>query len=59
MEPERSRSNTRRPQPRPHGTTFEGIAIRVAQRVLAPAAAIWRSNQIDAPVTRSLIEFDH
>ncbi|MGI5291574.1 IS982 family transposase [Nonomuraea polychroma] len=41
------------------GRTFEGVAIRVAQRVLAMAAGIWHNNQIGAPVTRSLIAFDH
>ena len=41
------------------GRTFEGVAIRVAQRILAMAAAIWRNNQVGAPVTRSLIAYDH
>jgi hypothetical protein len=41
------------------GRTFEGVAIRVAQRVLAMAAGIWHNNQTGAPVTRSLIAFDH
>ncbi|MCG6493267.1 hypothetical protein [Kitasatospora sp. A2-31] len=41
------------------GRTFEGVAIRVAQRVLAMATAIWHNNQTGAPVSRSLIEFDH
>ncbi|MGI5290813.1 IS982 family transposase [Nonomuraea polychroma] len=41
------------------GRTFEGVAIRVAQRVLAMAAGIWHNNQIGAPATRSLIAFDH
>ena len=41
------------------GRTFEGVAIRVAQRILAMAAAIWRNNQTGAPVTRSLIAYDH
>lgn len=41
------------------GRTFEGVAIRVAQRVLAMAAGIWHNNQIGAPVTRSLIAYDH
>ena len=35
------------------------MAIRVAQRILAMAAAIWRNNRIGAPVTRSLIAYDH
>jgi hypothetical protein len=41
------------------GRTFEGVAIRVAQRVLAMAACIWHNNKIGAPVTRSLIAYDH
>ena len=41
------------------GRTFEGVAIRVAQRILALAAGIWHNNKIGAPVTRSLIAYDH
>ncbi|GAA1070832.1 hypothetical protein F4556_002640 [Kitasatospora gansuensis] len=41
------------------GRTFEGVAIRVAQRVLAMATAIWHNNRTGAPATRSLIAFDH
>jgi hypothetical protein len=41
------------------GRTFEGVAIRVAQRVLALAAGIWHNNRTGAPITRSLIAFDH
>ncbi|MEU3518298.1 IS982 family transposase [Streptomyces sp. NPDC006654] len=41
------------------GRTFEGVAIRVAQRVLALAASIWHNNKIGAPVPRSLIAYDH
>jgi hypothetical protein len=41
------------------GRTCEGVAVRVAQRVLALAAAIWFNNLTGAPVTRSLIAFDH
>ncbi|WSI72953.1 hypothetical protein OG599_24285 [Streptomyces sp. NBC_01335] len=33
------------------GRTFEGVAIRVAQRILAMAAGIWHTNAIGAPVT--------
>jgi hypothetical protein len=29
------------------------------RRVLAMAAGIWRNNLIGAPVTRSLIAYDH
>jgi Transposase DDE domain len=43
-----------------HGArTIEGVAVRVAQRVLALAAAIWHNNKTAAPVTRSLIAYDH
>ncbi|WP_100466064.1 IS982 family transposase [Mycobacteroides abscessus] len=41
------------------GRTFEGVAVRVAQRVLAMAAAIWRNHKTGAPTLRSLIAFDH
>ena len=41
------------------GRTCEGVAIRVAQRILALAAAIWFNNKTGALVTRSLIAFDH
>lgn len=41
------------------GRTFEGVAIRVAQRILAMAAAIWHNNHTRAPVTRSLTAYDH
>ncbi|MEG8181833.1 IS982 family transposase [Nocardia terpenica] len=41
------------------GRTFGGVAIRVAQRVLALAAAIWHNHHINAPTTRSLIAYDH
>ena len=43
-----------------HGArTIEGVAVRVAQRVLALAAAIWHNNKTAAPVTRSLTAYDH
>ncbi|MFV2110317.1 IS982 family transposase, partial [Micromonospora sp. LOL_015] len=41
------------------GRTFTGVAVRVAQRLLAMAAAIWHNNKTSAPVTRSLIAYDH
>jgi hypothetical protein len=41
------------------GRTCEGVAIRVAQRILAMAAAIWHNRKTGAPVTRSLIAYDH
>ncbi|MEO3742853.1 IS982 family transposase, partial [Plantactinospora sp. B5E13] len=34
-------------------------AVRVAQRLLAMTAAIWHNNKTGAPVTRSLIAYDH
>ena len=43
-----------------HGArTIEGVAIRVAQRILALAAAIWHNNKTGAPITRSLTAYDH
>jgi len=39
------------------GRTFEGVAVRVAQRVLATAAAVWRNHKTGAPVVRSLVTF--
>jgi Transposase DDE domain len=41
------------------GRTIEGVAIRVAQRILAMAAAIWHNNKTSQPVTRSLTAYDH
>ncbi len=41
------------------GRTFEGVAVRVAQRLLPWAAAIWHNNKTGAPVSRSLITYDH
>jgi hypothetical protein len=41
------------------GRTFDGVAVRVAQRILAMATAIWHNNKTSAPVTRSLIAYDH
>jgi hypothetical protein len=43
-----------------HGArTTAGVIARVAQRVLALAAAIWHNWAINAPVKRSLIAYDH
>ncbi|MEU5270546.1 hypothetical protein AB0G77_18795 [Streptomyces hygroscopicus] len=36
-----------------------GVAIRVAQRVLAMAAAIWHNFRTGQPVTRSLTAYGH
>ena len=41
------------------GRTFEGIAVRVAQRLLAMTAAIWHNHKTGQPITRSLIAYDH
>jgi hypothetical protein len=41
------------------GRTAAGVFVRVAQRVLALAAAIWHNWIVDAPVKRSLIAYDH
>jgi hypothetical protein len=41
------------------GRTDEGVAVRVAQRVLAMAAAIWHNHRTGQPVTRSLTAYDH
>ncbi|MFF4346253.1 IS982 family transposase [Streptomyces sp. NPDC001530] len=41
------------------GRTFEGVAIRVAQRILAMTAATWHNRKTSAPVTRSLIAYNH
>lgn len=41
------------------GRSGQGVAIRVAQRVLAMATAIWHNHQIRAPVTRSLTVYNH
>ena len=41
------------------GRTFTGIAVRVAQRLLAMTAAIWHNHKTGQPTTRSLIAYDH
>jgi DDE family transposase len=41
------------------GRTMEGVAVRVAQRVLALAAAIWHNFQTGQPINRSLTPYDH
>jgi hypothetical protein len=43
-----------------HGArTPAGVFTRIAQRLLAQAAAIWHNWKINAPVKRSLIAYDH
>jgi hypothetical protein len=41
------------------GRTPEGVYARIAQRLLALAAAIWHNWKINAEVKRSLIAYDH
>ncbi|WP_377273462.1 hypothetical protein [Peterkaempfera sp. SMS 1(5)a] len=41
------------------GRTFEGVAVRVTQRVPAMTVDIWRNNLTGAAVVRSLIAYDH
>ena len=43
-----------------HGAhTIQGLWIRVAQRLLALATAVWFNWQLHAPVKRSLVAYDH
>jgi Transposase DDE domain len=43
-----------------HGAhTIQGVWIRVAQRLLALATSVWFNWQLQAPVKRSLIAYDH
>jgi Transposase DDE domain len=43
-----------------HGAhTIQGVWIRVAQRLLALASAVWFNWQLGAPVKRSLVAYDH
>src|SRR5215211_940893 len=44
---------------RHRGRTLAGVYVRVAQRLLALAAAIWWNWEIAAPDKRSLIAYDH
>ncbi|GII58535.1 transposase [Planotetraspora thailandica] len=41
------------------GRTPLGVAVRVAQRILALTAAIWHNRTTGQPITRSLIAYDH
>ncbi|TNH30663.1 IS982 family transposase [Micromonospora orduensis] len=41
------------------GRSIEGVAVRVAQRLLAMTAAIWHNRTTGQAVTRSLIAYDH
>jgi Transposase DDE domain len=41
------------------GRTLPGVMVRVAQRLLALAAAIWWNWETGAPTKRSLVAYDH
>jgi len=41
------------------GRTGQGVFTRIAQRLLAMAVCIWHNWATGAPVTRSLIAYDH
>lgn len=41
------------------GRTIEGVGVRVAQRILAMTCAIRHNRTTGAPITRSLITYDH
>ena len=41
------------------GRSFDGVAARVLQRLLALTAVIWRNEQEGLPVLRSLTAYDH
>jgi hypothetical protein len=41
------------------GRSIDGVGARVGQRLLALTAAIWHNRATGAPVTRSLIAYDH
>jgi hypothetical protein len=43
-----------------HGAhTIHGVWIRVGQRLLALASVVWFNWQLNAPVKRSLVAYDH
>ena len=44
---------------RHQGRTLAGVYVRVAQRLLALAAAIWWNWEIRVPDKRSLVAYDH
>ena len=41
------------------GRTCGGVAVRVLQRILALAVAIWHNHKTAQPTLRSLIAYDH
>ncbi len=42
-----------------HAHSAQGVAARVAQRLLALTAAVWHNHHTGQPVLRSLIAYDH
>jgi hypothetical protein len=43
-----------------HGAhTIQGVWVRIAQRLLALAATVWFNWQLNAPLKRSLVAYDH
>ena len=43
-----------------HGAhTVQGVWVRIAQRLLALATGIWFNWQLNAPIKRSLVAYDH
>ncbi|MEV0215197.1 hypothetical protein [Micromonospora sp. NPDC050695] len=41
------------------GRSIEGVAARIAQRLLSMTTAIWHNRATGQPLTRSLIAYDH
>lgn len=41
------------------GRTCDGVAVRIAQRILAMSASIWHNFHTDQLISRSLIAYDH
>jgi hypothetical protein len=41
------------------GRTTQGVATRIAQRILAMTTAIWHNHRTSQPTTRSLTAYDH
>ncbi|MDD4868225.1 MAG: IS982 family transposase, partial [Mycobacterium sp.] len=41
------------------GRTFAGVCARVAQRILAPTAAIWHNDHLGTTIKRSLTAYNH
>nr|WP_229371353.1 hypothetical protein [Umezawaea beigongshangensis] len=41
------------------GRTIGGVAVRIARRLLAPAAAVWHNRVTGRALTRSLTACDH